>query len=348
MTIGRNIVAMVLVLAITVFSGCGDKPPQQGTSENGRPTLTVGIQTSPAMTLVMVAEDKGFFDTAGVDVEIREFTAGKFALQAFLGGSLDIAVSGEVPVTLSTLQGNRFRVIAQVVERTINECRVIVRKEDGLDTPEKYFGAKKRRLATSFGGGPEFFTYNFLKKHGIGADQVELISQKPEDMPAALANGTVDAVAIFDPQARIAERELGEAGLTFADADIYSELYVCDVMEETLQGRRDDLIAFLKGLHQAQFFVRDSPEESKQILMKYTKLEKAIVDDIWDNFVFKPAINDLFVEYTTAEAKWVVEKGVYPPDTEIPDYRAVLEPELLRGIDPGAVVLDGDSARKPL
>jgi ABC-type nitrate/sulfonate/bicarbonate transport system substrate-binding protein len=148
--------------------GCAAPEPQgQPAASSPRPNLpklTVGIQVSPAMTLVMVAEDGGFFDRAGVDVEIKEFTAGKFALQAFLGGSLDIAISGEVPVTLSTLQGNKFRVIAQVVERTINEVRVVARREAGLDTPETYFGAKKRKLATSFGGGPEFFTYNFLLK----------------------------------------------------------------------------------------------------------------------------------------------------------------------------------------
>ncbi len=217
------------------------------------------------MVLVMVAEDEGFFDKAGVDVEIKEFTAGKFALQAFLGGSLDIAVSGEVPVTLSTLQGNKFRVLAQVVERTINECRVVVPKEPGLDTAEKYFGAKKRKLATSFGGGPEFFTYSFFQKHGIGDDQVELISQKPEDMPAALLSGSVDGISIFDPFARVAEREMGEEGTTFADADIYSELYVADVMQQTIDEKPDQLRAFLKGLYDAQFFIRDNPDPLFQL-----------------------------------------------------------------------------------
>jgi NitT/TauT family transport system substrate-binding protein len=288
----------------------------------------------------MVAEEKGLFDKAGVNVEIKEFTAGKFALQAFLGGSLDIAVSGEVPVALSALQGNKFRVIAQVVERTINECRVVVRKEKNLDTAEKYFGAKKRKLATSFGGGPEFFTYNFLKKHGITNDQVEIISQKPEDMPAALISGTVDAVSIFDPFARIAEVQMGESGQTFADADIYSELYVVNVMQKTIDEKPAPLKAFLKGLYAAESFISENPDESKQILIKYTKLDRQIVDDIWGNFVFKPVINHLFVEFTTAQAKWAIEKGTFPSQTPVPDYRAILYPDLLLSLDPNAVLLN--------
>lgn len=327
--------SVIIILIFCLFLGCRSESEDSSSDK-----LTVGIQVSPAMTLVMVAKDKGFFDKAGVDVEIKEFTAGKFALQAFLGGSLDIAVSGEVPVALSTLQGNKLRVIAQVVERTINECRVIVRKDDNLILPETYFAAKKRRLATSFGGGPEFFTYNFMKKHGISEDQVELISQKPEDMPAALVNGTVDAISIFDPFARIAEIQMGESGLTFADADIYSELYVIDVMQTTLDEKPELVKAFLQGLYDAQFYIQDHVEESKQILIKYTKLDKQIVDDIWDNFVFKPAITQTFIDYTTAEARWAIEKGLYPADTDVPDFRSVLLPDILLSIDPNAVTIE--------
>jgi NitT/TauT family transport system substrate-binding protein len=335
-----SIPVLIFIAVLLIFYGCSKSSNTNEKVDKALPKLTVGIQVSPAMTLVMVAEDIGLFDKAGVDVEIKEFTAGKFALQAFLGGSLDIAISGEVPVTLSTLQGNKFRVLAQVVEKTINECRVIVKKEEGLDTAEKYFLAKKRKLATSFGGGPEFFTYNFLKKHGIADDQIELISQRPEDMPAALSSGTVDAISIFDPFARIAEVSMGDKGLTFADADIYSELYVVDVWQKTIDEKPEQLIAFLKGLYDAQFYINDHPDESKKILIKYTKLDREIVDDIWDNFVFKPAINNLFVEFTTAEAKWAVEKGTFPPGTEIPDFRKVLYPDFLKKIDSKAVSIE--------
>ena len=337
-TIAKNLI----IVSIIVFFWCSSlnamgKKPDQEPKKNEK--LTVGIQVSPAMTLVMVAEDAGFFDKAGVDVIIKEFTAGKFALQAFLGGSIDVAISGEVPVALSSLQGNKFRVLGQVVERTINECRVIVKKEVGKHTPEEYFLSKKRKLATSFGGGPEFYTYNFLKKHGISSNQIEMISQKPENMPAALVSGTVDGISIFDPFARIAEVKMGNKGQTFADADIYSELYVIDVMETTIQDKPEVLLAFMKGLYDAQFYIKKNVEQSKNILIKYTKLDRQIVDDIWNNFVFKPAINDLFVKYTTAEAKWAIEKGTFPASTQIPDYKSILMPDFLNKIDPSSVTI---------
>jgi ABC-type nitrate/sulfonate/bicarbonate transport system substrate-binding protein len=159
-------------------------------------------------------------------------------------------------------------------------------------------------------------------------------------MPAALVGGSVDAISIFDPFARIAERELGDEGITFADADIYSELYVVDVMQKTIDGRRADLLAFLRGLHEAETFIREKPDESKAIVIKYTKLDRQIVDETWENAVFKVALNQLFLDYTNAQAQWAIAKGDYPSTTPIPDFRQVLAPELLAEIAPDAVQLE--------
>lgn len=331
----RSVIFALLLGAL--LCGCGRRSDR--VAAPAFPRLTVGIQSSPAMTLVMVAEDKGLFDKARVDVEIKEFTAGKFALQAFLGGSLDVAVSGEVPVALASLQGNRFRVIAQVVERTVNECRVVARREEGMTTATAFFKAKRRKLATSFGGGPEYFTHCFLAKHGIALADVELISQRPEDMPAALASGSVDAISIFDPFARMAEGQMGDKGVTFADADIYSELYVANVMQKTIEQKESALLAFLRGLDEAARFTAEHPDEAKAIVMKYTRLDRDIVDAIWPNFVFWPALTPLLLEYTTAQARWAVDKGTFPAGTTLPDFQSIVFPDLLRRVNPALVTI---------
>lgn len=328
------LLGLLLLTALTVgaalqFSGC----------RRSSKHLTIGIQTSPAMAMVMVAKDKGFFEQEGIDVELKEFTAGKFALQAFLGGSLDFAVAGEVPVTLSSLQGSDFKVISQVVEKTTNEVRVVARKEEGVTDASAYFKKKKRKLATSFGGGPEFFTYNFLKKHGIAANEVEIISQKPEDMPAALVNGSVDAISIFDPFAFIAEKQMGGKGQTFADPDIYSELYVITASNDTVEKRRDVVDALLRALIKAQDFIKSNPDEAKTIVIKYTKLDQSVVNGIWQNFSFGAALNQRLLDYQNQEAAWAKEKGTVPAGTATPNFRQRIADAPLKSVKPDAVQL---------
>ena len=354
MTIGpRSVVRYALslaLLALLALLGCQRKDAPKPSARTASslaasapapspalPAVTIGIQTSPAMTLVMVAKDEGFFERAGVNVELKEFTAGKFALQAFLSGSLDFAVSGEVPVVLAALQGNSIRVVTQVVEKTTNEVRVVARRDGKLTRPAEYFKAKKRKLATSFGGGPEFYTYNFLKHYGIAAKSVEIISQKPEDMPLTLLNTSVDAIAIFDPFAFIAESRMGAQSITFTDEGLYSEFYVLDAHPEQVEKRPELIRALLTGLQKASEFTAQQPGRAKQILARYSKLEPQVIDGIWQNFVFKPGLTQQLLAAWQAQAEWAKDTKKVASDKAAPDFRTLLEPRFLREVAPEAV-----------
>jgi len=317
---------------------------EQSRRESPKPVskVTIGIQISPAMTLVMVAKDEGFFSQQGLDVELKEFTAGKFALQAFLGGSVDFAVSGDVPVCLAALQGNQLRVVTQVVEKTVNEVRVVARKDRKTDasvSAEEYFARRKRKLATSFGGGPEFFTYNFLRHYHIEPNKVEILSQRPEDMPAAVATHSVDAISVFDPFAFIAEQKLGDTAVTFVAPDIYSELYVLNARPEQIERNPDVIEAILRALVQAETFITNNPDKSKQIMQKYTKLDSAVVDGIWKNFSFKAALNQKLIDYWDAEAVWAIDTAKVRPDTKAPDFRNFVDSRFLKRVNSSAVGL---------
>jgi NitT/TauT family transport system substrate-binding protein len=291
------------------------------------------------MTLVLTAKDKGFFLDQGLDVEIKEFTAGKFALQAFLGGSLDFAVSGEVPVCLASLQGNQFRVITQVVESTVNEVRIVALKDGDVTNPHDYFKLKKRKIATSFGGGPEFFTHSFLRDNQIGPDEVEIISQRPEDMPAALATHSVDAISIFDPFAFVAEKQMKGKVITFANPTLYSELYVLTARQEQIEKSPAVIEALIKALIQAASFIEEHPEDAKGILQRHTKLERNVIDGIWANFSFKLALSQKLVNYWNDESIWARGTGKITPDTKVPDFRLIIDDRFLKKLKPEAVKL---------
>lgn len=335
----RKWLASLLVCCVSLgfFSSCSTKTGiPSGTSLT---KVSIGLQVSPAMTLVLTAKDKGFFLEQGLDVEIKEFTAGKFALQAFLSGSLDFAVSGEVPVCLASLQGNQLRVITQVVESTVNEVRVVALKDDDVTDPHDYFKLKKRKIATSFGGGPEFFTYNFLRHNQIGQDDVEIISQRPEDMPASLATRSVDAISIFDPFAFVAEKQMAGKAITFANPTLYSELYVLTARPEQTEQSPAVIEAFMKALVQAATFIEEHPEDAKGILQRHTKLERSVIDGIWANFSFKLALSQKVVDYWNAESVWARDAGKITPDTKIPDFHLIIDDRFLKKLKPEAVKL---------
>lgn len=326
-----------LLGAILLLTACGQPARQASVSKH---KVTIGIQISPAMTLLMVAKDGGLFDKQGLDVELKQFTAGKFALQAFLGGSIDFAVSGDVPVCLAILQGNSMKVVAQVVEKTMNEVRVVALKPQNpasAKDPHAYFTASQRKLATSFGGGPEFFTYKFLQHNNVRPSEVQILSQRPEDMPAALETRSLDAISIFDPFAFIAEQRLGSRAMTFREPGIYSELYVLTARQQQIDSQDATITALLKALVDAQGFISANPARAKQIMQGYTKLDASVADGIWNNFSFKPALGPSLLEYWNDETAWAKETGKIPQDFKAPDFRTILEPSFLQAVSPSSV-----------
>lgn len=290
------------------------------------------------MALVMIAKDKGLFEKEGLDVELKQFTAGKFALEAFLAGSLDFAISGDVPAALAALQGHKFVVPAQIVHRTVNEVRVVAKRDDHATSAKEYFTAKKRKLATSIGGGPEFFTYELLKKLGISSDEVEIISQKPGDMPAALVSGSVDAIAIFDPFAYLAEKQMEEKGVTFTDKDIYSELYIIETHEDA-RGNSDTVERVLRGLIAAEKVIEQSPDEAKTIVMKYTGLDAKTLDGVWVNFVPRVSLTPQLIDFWNRQVPWAKETGKAAATAATPDFNEMIIKTPLEHVAPERIEL---------
>jgi ABC-type nitrate/sulfonate/bicarbonate transport system substrate-binding protein len=300
--------------------------------------LTVGIQNSPSNSLIIIADRKGFFDTTKVKVTVKQFSAGKLALQALLGqaNDIDVAVCAETPIALSTLGKNKINVFTEIVNAK-NECRVVVRKDGNLNTPETYF-SKKRKLATSQGGSPEWLTYNFINQFKLDKSKIEILAMLPENMPAALSSKSVDGISIFDPFARIGEKDLGANGLTFLNNDI-SSYYVMSTKDSTLTQKSIALEELLKGLLKAEEFIKTNTEEAKQIIAEQTKLDLAIINETWSNYNFSVSLGNPLIELLKAESNWAIETGKYPKETPIPDFKAVIKSEILKKISPAKVGL---------
>lgn len=334
----RDIWLLVILGAVWCLWGCGRAYQPKGAQQDAtRQKISIGIQTSPAMAVPMVAKDLGFFERRDVDVELKEFTAGKLALQAMLGGSVDLAVVGDVPVVLAAMHGNDLRVLTQLVRSTNNEVRIVARRDGDTSDPSRYFTMSRRKLATSLGGGPEFFTWSYMRHIGIPLSSVEIVGQKPEDMPAALISGSVDAIAIFDPFAFIAEKQMGQAGITFVGTGVYSELYVLAARPAWATSRIAETSRIVKALDDAAAEIRTDPLVAQQVVMKYTHLDADVVAGIWKNFDFSPSLTAQLIQDWHDEVTWARETGNLESNAQEPDFRHIIDDHALQAVSPQSI-----------
>src|SRR3989344_828179 len=181
-----------------------------------------------------------------------------------IGGSLDLVTPAEFPVTLATLNSEKLSILTEVNE-TAGGFPMILRKEGDTFDAQTYF-SKKRKIATSVGGGPEFFTVDFFKKYNIKPSQYEIVSMQPQDMPIALANGSVDGIAIYEPFAHFAIQQTGaDKVFSIKSDDLYSEIIILVGKTDWISQNEKTAEKFLRALKKSESFIKSNPEEARNI-----------------------------------------------------------------------------------
>ncbi len=302
------------------------------------PTVRLGLQTQPMIGLVKIAIEEKFFEKEGLNVEVKEFTAGKLALQALIGGSLDLVTPAEFPVTLATLNGEELSILAEV-NKTVGGFPMILRRDKEVFVPQEYF-AKKKKIATAVGGGPEFFTADFFKKYDIKSSQYEIVSMKPEDMPIALSRGDIDGVAIFEPFSQFAIEKAGENKVfVIKNDDLYSETIVLAGKTVWISQNREIVEKFLRVLKKSETFIKNNPEKAMTIMSAFTKLDEDTLKSLWPNFTLQLGLDTKLLFTMERQAQWAKDTGKVTKETAIPNFRDIIFEEPLKKISPSSVEL---------
>ncbi|HBU06587.1 MAG TPA: hypothetical protein DEB09_00715 [Candidatus Magasanikbacteria bacterium] len=313
----------------------------QSASFNQEKTLDVklGLSSQPSNGLLWVAVDKNFFVEEGLNVQVQEFAAGKLALQAMLGGSVDLTTPAEFPVVLATVNGEKLSILTQVNE-TGGGFPMIFRK-DGEETfnTSTYF-VEKRKIGTSVGGGPEYFTQDFFNKYQIKSNGYEIVGMKPEDLPIALANGSIDGTAIFEPFTHFAIERAGVENLfVIYDKDLYSETIVLTGKTDWVKTHNEEVNRFIRALKKSYDFIKSNPDEAMTLVALHTKLDLATVKSIWPSFTYELGLNKELISTMQAEAQWALETGKTKNEISGVNFQQILFSQPLQALLPGLVNL---------
>ena len=162
--------------------------------------VTIGVGGKPLLYYLplTIAERQGYFKAEGLDVEILDFPGGARALQALLGGSVDV-VSGAYEHTISqqakgqniealVLQGKYSGIVL-----AMNKAKAVAYKSPA-DLKDMKIGV------TAPGSSTNMFVNILLAKEGLKPDAVAIVGVgATAGAVAIMKRGEIDAMSNLDP-----------------------------------------------------------------------------------------------------------------------------------------------------
>ena len=281
---------------------------------------------------IIIAREKGFFAKRDLDVDFKLFTAGRLTLDAVMAGAVDMCATAETPMTAAVMAQRPIAVVARMAKATPT---TLVNADSGIRTLQDLKGKK---LGVSIGSGTEVYLFNVLAKAGLKPSDATYVNLRPEDMPGALANGSVDAINTWQPHIANAERLLGAKAKVLDTAGIYNETWDLVMMQDYLRTHERQTVAMLRALLDAEAFIHDNRAETIDILSKVVGVERSVVESSWSSFEFRIALDPGLVDVLEAHSRWRLASGNLPQGvTTVPDFRKVIFSAPLSAADPKRV-----------
>ncbi|MBR2045165.1 MAG: ABC transporter substrate-binding protein [Agathobacter sp.] len=268
-------ILFVAIMLISTVTGCGNSNDNKDLEK-----ITFVLDWTPNTnhTGLYVAQELGYFEEAGLEVEIVQppedgaevlVASGKAQFGVSFQDSMAPAFAGDNPLPITA--------VAAVIQH--NTSGIISRAGEGMDTPK---GMEGHNYAT-WNGSIELATLKaVVEADGGDFDKVELIPSKVTDEVSALKTNSVDSIWIFYAWAGVKTEleELDTDYFAFADIDPVFDYYTPVIISgnKFLDENPDTAKAFMSALSKGYQYAIENPEEAADILCKAApELDKELV-----------------------------------------------------------------------
>ena len=281
------LLAVIFALNLTACGG-----------EKGKITVVLDWTPNTNHTGIYVALAKGYFEEAGLDVEVVQPPEdGAVALVA--SGKAQFGVSFQDSLAPAFVGNAVMPVTAVAAVIQHNTSGIVSRAGEGMDTPR---GLEGKKYATWDLDVEKATIRDVMEADGGDFEKVELIPSTVTDEVSALRSGSVDAIWIFYGWAGVACEVAGLPTdyFEFADIDPVFDYYTpviigCNAwLEENPEAAR----AFLSALSRGYTYAVENPTDAADILMEAAPELKTNAELVYASQEY------LAAEYIADAARW--------------------------------------------
>src|SRR5215210_578508 len=316
----RCFLSLSLLVGLVALAGCGGTSGSSESSDGlDRVTLTLDWYPNADHAGIYATQVEGFFEDAGLEVEIQQPSDPAAVLQLVAAGQSEFGVSYENEMTNAAAREVPVRSVMAIMQEPLNS--IISLKESDIEGPEDLVGKKVGYAGQSFGAA---VLDTVLREAGEDPSTVEKINVGL-DLRPALASESVNA--IVDAYWNIEAVELAQEGfetnvirLPEVGVPNYNELVVAT--SESYAEENPDLVRrFVGALVEGHRYALENPEAARDALLEANEeLDPEVAEETVRLTV--PLFEAERIGYQSPEewrayVDWAVASGVLPGPVEV-------------------------------
>jgi len=194
--------------SVLVLAACGGGDSEGAGAASGSPSaegevreVTVGLLPILPTAALYAGIEEGFFEDHGIELTVETGQGGAALLPAVMAGQIDFATSNPVSLLQAREQGLDVRVISPwtsaLSEGDADIKGVVAAPGSGIESAADLAG--KRVAINTLNGMGDVTIRAAVDADGGDPGAIQFVELPFPDMPAALAQGNVDAVWVPEP-----------------------------------------------------------------------------------------------------------------------------------------------------
>lgn len=233
--------------------------------------IKVGHDYWVGYSAVFVAHAKGFYEEAGLDVELVAFPGPGDSLPPLIAGSLDLNLTTLHNITMMAgTQGTPISLV-YLLDSSFGADAIVARKEI-----TDVAGLKGKKVAVTLNEVNHLMLILALESVGLSEEDVTLVNLDGTEAGTAFLAGAVDAACTWEPWISRALAD-GSGHAIFSTVDIPNTIINVVCATKEMQEARPEAIAkFIAATDKGSKFLKANPGEGAEIVGK--KLEAPAAD----------------------------------------------------------------------
>lgn len=332
----KRILPLILAAGLSLFGlvGCSSSDSANDTDTAGASaeasqeagdtsaegvSLRIAAQPYPLYTPIYVAYEKGYlqeeFDKIGASYTWTEFKSGPLVNEAVAAGEADLGFMADLPAIIARSTGQPIEIVDNVAYGE-KGLAVLVKADSELSSVADLKGKK---VAYATGSYAQHLLAVLLDNEGLSLDDVESINLGAGDQPAALANGDVDAIVIWEQYISQLTSD-GTAKVLADGTGVKRGNMITYFVTDYAEKNPEVVKAWIRALNRGNELLQSNPDEAAEAVAADFGVDAELMKKIIQNFTYSTELTDDDIKEITAVKDFSLEAGIISEDVDIDEF----------------------------